>query len=69
MAGVMWKSPADQWYLLAAGSRDTASIKATNGAEATSQGAFLSTPAARGTRATLSGRLDNGTALSPLGDD
>jgi hypothetical protein len=69
MAGVMWKSPADQWYLLAAGSRDTASIKATNGVEATSQGAFLSTPAARGTRATLSGRLDDGTALSPLGDD
>jgi hypothetical protein len=69
MAGVMWKSPAERWYLLAAGSRDTASIKATNGVDATAQGSFLATPAPRGTRATLTGRLDNGKALAPLGDD
>ncbi|WP_237404650.1 hypothetical protein [Actinacidiphila reveromycinica] len=68
MAGVMWKSPADRWYLLAAGSRDTASITATNGVQATSEGQFLSAPAPRGTRATLDGRLADGTPLSPLGD-
>lgn len=69
MAGVMWKSPADHWYLLAAGSRDTASIKATNGVDATSEGPFLAAPAPRGTRATLSARLSDGTTLAPLSDD
>ena len=69
MAGVMWKSPASHWYLLAAGSRDTASITATNGVHATAQGSFLATPAPRGTRATLSGRLENGDTLAPLSGD
>ena len=69
MAGVMWKSPAAHWYLLAAASRDTASITATNGVHATAQGPFLAAPAPRGTRATLSGRLANGEALAPLGGD
>ncbi|MEW1862690.1 hypothetical protein AB0399_20345 [Streptomyces sp. NPDC088194] len=69
MAGVMWKSPADHWYLLAAGSRDTASITATHGVNATSEGPFLATPAARGTRAALTGRLTDGKPLAPLGND
>jgi hypothetical protein len=69
MAGVMWKSPGAHWYLLAAASRDTASITATNGVHATARGPFLAAPAPRGTRATLSGRLANGDALAPLGGD
>jgi hypothetical protein len=33
------------------------------------QGPFLAAPAPRGTRATLSGKLADGTALSPLSGD
>ncbi len=69
MAGVMWKSPAAHWYLLAAASRDTASITATNGVHATASGPFLAAPAPRGTRATLTGRLTSGAALTPLTGD
>lgn len=69
IAGVMWKSPAAHWYLLAAASRDTASITATDGVRAASPGPFLAAPAPRGTRATLTGRLTSGAALTPLTGD
>ncbi|MEV6012208.1 hypothetical protein AB0M29_36075 [Streptomyces sp. NPDC051976] len=67
MAGVMWKSPAGHWYLLAAGSRDVARITATGGARATAHGPFLTARAPRGTRATLTGTLTTGGTLTPLG--
>jgi hypothetical protein len=69
MAGVMWKSPATNWYLLAAGSSGTASLSATNGVDTTVQGRFLAVQAPRGTRAKLSGRLADGTAMAPLNGD
>jgi len=67
MAGVMWKSPASHWYLVAAASRGTASLTASGGVRATAEGGYLATPAARGTRATLTGRLADGRGLKPLG--
>ena len=69
MAGVMWKAPDATWYVLAAGSKGTAELTAVNGVDATVQGPFLAAPAPRGTRATLSGKLADGTALSPLSGD
>jgi hypothetical protein len=69
MAGVMWKSPASRWYLLAAASHGTASITASSGVDATAQGTYLSAPAPRGTRATLTARLADGKPLAPLGGD
>ncbi|WP_333769456.1 hypothetical protein [Streptomyces sp. IBSBF 2435] len=68
MAGVMWQSPAGNWYLLAAGSRDVVSISAS-GFTAGASGRFLAVPAPRGTRATLSARLRSGATLHPLSGD
>ncbi|WP_433888978.1 hypothetical protein [Streptomyces sp. CA-111067] len=67
MAGVMWKSPTGNWYLVAAGSRDVSAIDATAGVRASSHGPFLAVRAARGTRATLSGKLSTGGTIAPLG--
>lgn len=69
MAGVMWKSPAGHWYLLAAGSRDVTRITASDGVDATADGPFLATPAPPGSRPALSARLKSGGTLSPLTGD
>jgi DNA-directed RNA polymerase specialized sigma24 family protein len=69
MAGVMWRSPAGHWYLLAAGSRDVTGITATHGVTASSSGPYLSAPAPRPFRPTLTARLSTGRTLSPLGED
>ncbi|MFC4035290.1 hypothetical protein ACFO3J_28025 [Streptomyces polygonati] len=66
MAGVMWKSPAGHWYLLAAGSRDVTRITASHGVEAAADGDFLAVRAPRGVRPALSGRLATGGSLAPL---
>ncbi|MEU6852265.1 hypothetical protein ABZ901_20365 [Actinacidiphila alni] len=66
MAGVMWKSAAGHWYLVAAGSRDVTRITATAGLRATADGPYLTARAPRGTRATLTGRLTTGGTLTPL---
>lgn len=69
MAGVMWKSPAAHWYLLAAAGPGTASITASGAVRASVDGAYLATPARRGAQATLTGRLADGRKLSPLSGD
>ncbi len=69
MAGVMWKSPAAHWYLLAAAGPGTASITASGAVRASAGGGYLATPAERGSRATLTGRLADGRKLSPLNGD
>jgi hypothetical protein len=66
MAGVMWKSPSDDWYLLAAGSREVTGISASHGIDAHTEGRFMAVRAPRGTRATLTARLASGGTLSPL---
>jgi hypothetical protein len=68
MAGVMWKSPAGHWYLVAAGSRDVTRISATAaGLHASAGTPYLAVRAARGTRPTLTARLTTGGTLTPLG--
>lgn len=67
MAGVMWRAPSADWYLVAAGSRDVTRITATHGVEARAEGPFLAVRAPRGATATLTGRLASGGTLAPLG--
>ncbi|AOR34734.1 hypothetical protein BFF78_30085 [Streptomyces fodineus] len=66
LAGVLWKSAAGHWYLLAAGSADTASIQAGGGVTAAGQGQFLAARAKRGAHASLKGTLTDGTGISGL---
>ncbi|MFH9015077.1 hypothetical protein ACH4C6_27335 [Streptomyces sp. NPDC017943] len=66
LAGVLWKSEAGDWYLLAAGSRDTASIRATGGVEGTARGSSLTVPAAQGAQAELKGTLKDGRSVGGL---
>ncbi|MGV9758143.1 hypothetical protein ACWDUC_20255 [Streptomyces tricolor] len=66
LAGVLWKSAAGSWYLLAAGSKGTASISATGGVTASGQGPLLAAKAERGARADLTGTLADGREISGL---
>ncbi|MGW2421549.1 hypothetical protein ACWC0C_20250 [Streptomyces sp. NPDC001709] len=66
LAGVLWKSAAGHWYLLAAGSEDTASIQAGGGVNAAGQGQFLVARAKQGAHASLKGTLTDGRAISGL---
>ncbi|MFI0810034.1 hypothetical protein [Streptomyces echinatus] len=66
LAGVLWKSAAGNWYLLAAGSRDTASIRATGGVTASGRGPLLTARAEQGVRADLQGTLTDGRKISGL---
>ncbi|MBC9726065.1 hypothetical protein [Streptomyces sp. TRM68367] len=66
LAGVLWKSAAGSWYLLAAGSRDTESIRTTGGVEASVQGHLLAERAKQGAQAVLKGTLEDGRSISGL---
>ncbi|MFE9094354.1 hypothetical protein [Streptomyces sp. NPDC007264] len=66
LAGVLWKSAAGTWYLLAAGSKGTASISATGGASGSARGDVLAVRTRQGVRAGLKGTLDDGRAISGL---
>jgi hypothetical protein len=66
LAGVLWKSAAGHWFLLAAGGKDTASISAGGGITAAGQGPLLMTRAKQGAQATLKGTLTDGRAISGL---
>ncbi|MET7454022.1 hypothetical protein ABZT03_19485 [Streptomyces sp. NPDC005574] len=67
LAGVLWKSQQGSWYLLAAGSRDTASVSATGGVRGTARGGLLAVKAEQGTQAGLKGTLEDGRSISGLG--
>jgi hypothetical protein len=66
LAGVLWKSEAGGWYLLAAGSRGTSSISATGGIKATAQGGQLAARTQQGAQAELKGTLADGRTISGL---
>ncbi|GAB2840523.1 hypothetical protein GCM10027074_03610 [Streptomyces deserti] len=66
LAGVLWKSAGGNWYLLAAGSRDTTSVRATGGIDGSAQGHLLAVRAEQGARADLKGTLDDGRSISGL---
>jgi hypothetical protein len=66
LAGALWKSTAGHWYLLAAGSRDVARIKATGGVTGSTKGPTMAVRAEQGARAELSAVLDSGAKLTTL---
>ncbi|GAA3495698.1 hypothetical protein GCM10019016_027990 [Streptomyces prasinosporus] len=66
LAGVLWKSAAGTWYLLAAGSRGTASVRATGGVEGSARGRLLTVRAEQGARADLEGALEDGRTIGGL---
>ncbi|WSQ08562.1 hypothetical protein OG604_12720 [Streptomyces sp. NBC_01231] len=67
LAGVLWKSEAGSWYLLAAGSRGTTSITATGAAGGSAQGNLLTVKTKQGARADLKGTLRDGRSINGLG--
>ncbi|WP_028800762.1 hypothetical protein [Streptomyces sp. 142MFCol3.1] len=66
LAGVLWKSGTGSWYLLAAGSRDTASVRATGGVEGAVRGSMLAVRARQGAQARLKATLSDGRSISGL---
>lgn len=66
LAGVLWKSGTGAWYLLAAGSKDTASISTTGGVRASARGALLAVRTKQGAQAGLKGTLTDGRAVNGL---
>ncbi|MFF3325945.1 hypothetical protein [Streptomyces sp. NPDC002889] len=66
LAGVLWKSRAGQWYVLAAGSEQFGSLAVSGGVEGQTAGRMLAVRAKEGTRAELTGRLPDGTRVGAL---
>ncbi|WP_055525145.1 hypothetical protein [Streptomyces graminilatus] len=66
LAGVLWKSGAGEWYMLAAGSENTASITATGGVDSSARGALLAAKTRQGAQAGLRGTLKDGRAVGGL---
>lgn len=66
LAGVLWKADSGSWYLLAAGSANTASIQATGAVRGSGQGSTLALPATEGARADVEGVLRNGRKITGL---
>ncbi|MEU3251828.1 hypothetical protein [Streptomyces sp. NPDC006997] len=66
LAGVLWKSTEGDWYLLAAGDRDTVSVRASGGIEGSAQGHLLTAEAEAGARAELTGSLEDGRTVEGL---
>lgn len=66
LAGVLWKSGAGEWYMLAAGSENTASITATGGVSSSARGAMLAARTQQGAQAGLKGTLKDGRAIGGL---
>ncbi|MFC8824319.1 hypothetical protein ACFT9I_03060 [Streptomyces sp. NPDC057137] len=66
LAGVLWKSRGGRWYVLAAGSDEFRSVRATGGVTGDARGRVLAAPAKPGDRAELDGRLADGTRVGAL---
>nr|WP_228449777.1 hypothetical protein [Streptomyces alkaliterrae] len=66
LAGALWKSPTDKWYLIGVGSRGVASITASGGVTASADRRLLVAPAEQGAKAELSARTADGEEFGPL---
>ncbi|MFH9422853.1 hypothetical protein [Streptomyces sp. NPDC017529] len=66
LAGVLWKAPGGQWWLVAAGSGQLAEITASGGVTGRAAGSQLAVPAKAGAQVELSGLLGNGVPVSGL---
>ncbi|WP_372481473.1 hypothetical protein [Streptomyces flavotricini] len=67
LAGVLWKSKAGQWYVLAAGSAQFASLSVSGGGvNGSANGNRLAVKAPAGAQVELAGRLTDGTRAGVL---
>ena len=66
LAGVLWKSAAGHWYLLAAGSKGTEAVSAKGGVNGSARGGLLAVKTKRGVQAELKGTLDDGSTITGL---
>ncbi|MDH6543332.1 hypothetical protein [Streptomyces sp. SPB4] len=67
LAGVLWKSRAGQWYVLAAGSAQFASLSVSGGGvSGSANGNRLAVKAQEGAQVDLSGKLTDGTKAGVL---
>ncbi|WP_416237695.1 hypothetical protein [Streptomyces sp. NBC_00162] len=67
LAGVLWKSRAGQWYVLAAGSAQFASLSVSGGGvNGSANGNRLAVKAPAGAQVDLSGKLTDGTKAGAL---
>ncbi|MGP3633896.1 hypothetical protein ACTU45_11095 [Streptomyces sp. 24-1644] len=66
LAGVLWKSAGGRWYVVAAGSREFASLSTSGGVVGSSPGRLLTVPARAGDRAELNGLLADGRRVGSL---
>lgn len=67
LAGVLWKSKAGQWYVLAAGSAQFASLSVSGaGVNASATGNRLAVKAPAGAQVELAGKLTDGTKAGVL---
>ncbi|MER8043150.1 hypothetical protein [Streptomyces sp. NPDC094032] len=66
LAGVVWQAPSRQWYVVAAGTGDFASLTVSGGVKGRTEGHLLAVRAAPGSRADLTGTLADGTRVSAL---
>ncbi|WP_130796241.1 hypothetical protein [Streptomyces otsuchiensis] len=67
VSGVLWKSDAQEWFLLAAGSAGVTSITAEGDLSGSSPSRTLTLPAAEGADAELTAQLTDGTTISAAG--
>lgn len=66
LAGVVWKSSAGHWWLVAAGSEDVRAVAVSGGVTGREKGSLLAVRAEAGAQARLSGRLPDGRAFPAL---
>ncbi|MEV3990869.1 hypothetical protein AB0J57_18355 [Streptomyces sp. NPDC049837] len=69
LAGALWQAPGGQWYMLAAGSEQVASVAVSGGATAgVDDGRLLAAklPGRPGKQVELTGRLEDGTRITSL---
>ncbi|RII17089.1 hypothetical protein DSC45_15105 [Streptomyces sp. YIM 130001] len=67
LAGVLWKSRAGSWYVLAGGSRQLATVTARGDARGSARGGLLAVRTEKGATASLRGTLEDGSAIAALG--
>ncbi|MET9655368.1 hypothetical protein ABZZ44_34550 [Streptomyces sp. NPDC006460] len=66
LAGVLWQARSGQWYVLAAGTSDFASLETSGGVTGRTEGHLLALKAKAGARADLNGTLRGGARVGAL---
>ncbi|QNP73080.1 hypothetical protein IAG44_29045 [Streptomyces roseirectus] len=66
LAGALWKSKKGHWFLMAAGDKDTRSVRTAGGVNVAAEGNLLTVRTEQGVQATLEGTLKGGKPVKVL---